>query len=330
MEAESDLAKAIERKEKGNEHFKKERYVEAIECYNLALERCPKGHASKAVLLKNRAACYLKLKQYSNALSDCTQSLQVTTSDPKALYRRAQAYEGKGNLAEAFEDIKHLLAVDPKNKEANEMARKLTITIKKKQDILQSTEGIIAEMFKALRASDTPPAKLAQAVKNCAILSREGAGAEQLYEAGAVTLLVPYLESTVPEVVQHVLQTFVGLCTGHKARAHAVLQTVTLNKLSTLIAHKNTKVACSAVAMVKHVLLSVCSVDSRTLRNAESAMVVDADSVVLTPVVQMVFLLLLSKSVSSDARDHIIELLISIIPKVCSMYQRFVACINDL
>lgn len=305
----SALALAMQCKEDGNSHFKNESYLEAIECYNRALKKCPKGHVCRAVFLKNKAACHLKLKNYSSALSDCTQSLQITPNDPKALYRRAQAYEGNGSLTDAFNDLKHLLAIDPKNKEANELARKLTATIKKHQDILQSTKGIVGEMFRALGDPNTPQSKVIMAVKNCAILSREHAGSDQLYEAGAINLLLPFLDSTNPEVIQHVLQTFVGLCMGHKARAHVVLQTVSLKKLSALICHKHSDVACSAVAVVKQAILSVCSENVNVPKNAE-------DTVVLTPVIQMIFILLLNQSVCTDARDHIIELLISSIPKV--------------
>ena len=312
----SVLAEATKYKEDGNTHFKNQRYVEAVKSYNKALEEFSQHHQFVAVVLKNRAACYLKLKDFLAALSDCTQSLQITPNDPKALYRRAQAYEGDGSLTEAFSDLKLLISIDPKNKEANALAQKLTITIKKHQDILHSTQGMVEEMFRALKNPNTPQAKVVMAVKNCAILSREQAGSDRLYEAGAVNLLLPLLDSTVAEIIQHVLQTFVGLCMGHKARAHALLQTVSLDKLSTLICHKNLEVACSAVAVVKQAILAVCNEDSRVPKNAGSALVVNADAVVLTPAIQMIFLLLLSQSVCSDTRDHIMELLISTI-KVC-------------
>ncbi len=313
---EGDLTKALESKEEGNEYFKNGRYVEAIECYSQALKLCPEGSADAAIFLKNRAACYLKLKDYSAALSDCTACLQLSPGDSKALYRRAQGHEGRGNMVDALHDIKQLLTLEPKNKQANDMAHRLTMTIKKKQDVLQSTEGIVGEMLGALRSPDTTTARVTQAVKNCVIVSREAAGAEQLYRAGVIPVLVPLLDSATLEIVQHVLQTYVGLCMGHKARAHAILQTVTLNKISSLVSHRQSSVACSAVALVKHMLMAICLPDTKPARNAESADLVSADGAVITPLVQMMLLLLLSTSVSSDARDHMMEIIISISPKV--------------
>ena len=215
--------KAMLSKEAGNSHFKNKEYVLALKCYTQALQDCPQGHESKAVFLKNRAACYLKLEKYPSALTDCTEALLIKPHDPKTLYRRSLAFEGTGNLTDAFNDLKFLLTIEPKNKEALELARKLTTTIKKQQEVLQSTDGIIKEMFEALADPKLPEAKVIMAAKNCAILSHERAGAERIYQAGGVAILLPLLELGLPEVSHYVLETFAGLCTGHKARAYVVI-----------------------------------------------------------------------------------------------------------
>lgn len=38
-----------------------------------------------------RALCYLNLKQYKEAVQDCTEALRLDPTNVKALYRRAQA-----------------------------------------------------------------------------------------------------------------------------------------------------------------------------------------------------------------------------------------------
>ena len=316
MDSETMLARAMQHKEAGNSHFKHGQYPDAIECYSQALTVCPQDHDCRAIFLKNRAACYLKLKQFSSALSDCTQSLNITPNDVKTLYRRASSYEGSGYLTDAFADLKLLLSIEPQNRDVVELARRVTTAIKKQHDILQSTDGIIKEMFQALSDPGVSQTKATMAAKNCAILSQERAGAEKIYQAGGVAVLLPLLDTGSPEVVRHVLQTFVGLCTGHKARAHAVIQRISLEKLSMLISHEKSEVSCSAVAVVKQAILSVSSDDTVTPRGAESAMVVTADTAVIIPVVQMVFILLLNRSITSETRDHIMEMLMATIPKV--------------
>ncbi len=306
---ETDLVQAMKSKETGNVHFNNQEYLEAIKCYSRALQECPEGNKCRAVFLKNRAACHLKLQQYSSTLSDCSQALQINPDDAKSLYRRALAYEASGNLTDAFTDLKYLLKIEPRNKEGTELAQKLMTVMKKQHDTLQSTEGIIKEMFQALQEPNLPQAKVAAAAKNCAILSHEDAGAEKLHQAGALKLLAPFLQSGSVEVVHHVLQTFAGMCTGHKARAYAVLQGVTLEKLSSLIRHKSSQVSCSAVAVIKQVLISASSPDGET----ES---MDADTALMAQSVQAVLELLLNDMVSSSARDQIMEMFISTIPKV--------------
>lgn len=301
------IDQAVSCKEAGNEHFKRKEYEDAVKCYTSALSQCPQDHEYRVVFLKNRAACYLKIQQYSLALSDCTQVLAIAPNDVKALYRRAMAYQAAGNLTDAFTDIKLLLSVDPRNKEATELARNLTIAIKKRHDTLQSTEGMIKEVFEALLNPDVPKAKLVLAAKNCAILSQESAGAEKLYQAEALDILLPYVDSELPEVVRHILGAYAGLCVDHKERAQLVLKKFTPEKFSSLIAHKCSEVSCNAIAVIKQILVSISS------ENAES-------STETSSLVDVVFSLLLDHSVTSSARDYIMEMLISTIPKVITLF----------
>lgn len=316
MSFEATLAEAMTSKEAGNVHFKNCQYLEAVKCYSHALAKCPQGEESRAVFLKNRAACYLKLERYSCASDDCTQALQVSPNDIKALYRRALAYEASGNLTAAFKDVKYLLSIEPQNKEAVELARKLTTIMKKHHEILQSSEGMINEMVQALKDPTLSPSKLVMAAKNCAILSQEQPVAEKLYEAGVVDLLLPLLDSKCVEVIHHVLQTFVGLCMGQKARAYAVIQKISIEKISTLICHDSLEVSCSVVAVIKQVLLSISDEDTVSPKSSDSAVVVAADTGIINPIMQMVFPLLLGKVVTTTARDRIMEMLMSTIAKV--------------
>lgn len=310
MNSEVVLSQAMSSKEKGNKHFKNQQYLEAVECYSRALSECPQDHEFRVVFLKNRAACFLKLNQLSSALDDCTQALQMNPNDVKSRYRRAIAYQAAGNLTSAFSDVKILLSIDPRNKEATELARKLTTTMKKQHEILQSTEGMIKEMFQALSDPKLPNSKVILAAKNCAILSQEHPGAEKLYQMGAMDVLLPLLDFGSTEVTHHVLQTFAGLCIGHKARACAVIQSISLERLSTLVSHESSEVSCSSVAVIKQALLS-CANETPSDASAPAL-----DTAVIAPLMQMVFTLLLDRVVTSATRDHIMEMFISTITKV--------------
>ena len=59
-------------KDEGNQHFKDGRLEEAISCYTQALRLTDLGDGDKAVIYKNRAACYLKQENYTGALEDAS------------------------------------------------------------------------------------------------------------------------------------------------------------------------------------------------------------------------------------------------------------------
>ena len=144
-------------KERGNACFKKGNYKEAVELYTNALKICATEDKDMIVALyKNRAACWLKLKRHEDAISDCKAAIQLAPSDVKALYRLAQALEGKKLYSEAMKHIKHLLSIDPKNREAIDFAQKLIVLVNQHTEKSQSTDYLVNEMFQALENDETP------------------------------------------------------------------------------------------------------------------------------------------------------------------------------
>lgn len=57
-----------------------------------------------------------------------------------------------------------------------------------------------------------------QAAQNLVVLSREDAGAEQIFRNDGVKLIQKLLQSKQEDVVLSALRTLVGLCTGHQSR----------------------------------------------------------------------------------------------------------------
>lgn len=88
-----ELIECEKLKEQGNEAFKNEKWDEAAKHYTKAINSVKGEPKELAVYYKNRAAAYLKLEKYQQALEDCDRSLEVCPNDPKALFRRCQALE---------------------------------------------------------------------------------------------------------------------------------------------------------------------------------------------------------------------------------------------
>ena len=107
----------LELKRRGNRAFKAAEFREAQAAYSEALAGCAAGdNAERSTLLTNRAACAIKLCDWSAAINDCTAALSVSAVTPdsktKALFRRATAFLESGDSAGARRDLEQLSASD--------------------------------------------------------------------------------------------------------------------------------------------------------------------------------------------------------------------------
>ncbi|XP_003742755.1 mitochondrial import receptor subunit TOM70 [Galendromus occidentalis] len=92
-------------KNKGNNLFKVRKYKEAIECYSEAIKVCPIDKVDMlSTFYQNRAAAYENLNMVDNVLQDCTKAIELNNKYSKAYFRRAKAFEEKGELQKCVED----------------------------------------------------------------------------------------------------------------------------------------------------------------------------------------------------------------------------------
>ncbi|KFO12444.1 Mitochondrial import receptor subunit TOM34, partial [Balearica regulorum gibbericeps] len=107
-------------KEEGNELVKKGNHKKAVEKYSESLKL-----NQECATYTNRALCYLNLKQYKEAVQDCTEALRLDPTNVKALYRRAQALKELKDYKSSIADIKSLLKIEPKNTAALRLLQEL-------------------------------------------------------------------------------------------------------------------------------------------------------------------------------------------------------------
>jgi len=120
---------AVMLKNEGNQHIKNEKFTEALEVYNRAIENL-KPHAGDDVrqlriqLLSNAALCHLKQKHFGKARDTCDEALKIDAKCIKATFRRGQALEGLDNLSEAVAELKRAVELSPEDKIiGNELTR---------------------------------------------------------------------------------------------------------------------------------------------------------------------------------------------------------------
>ena len=309
-------------KERGNDHYKNKDYVEAAICYTKALELSSKDGATldRSIYYKNRAACYLKLSKYEEAEQDCLSALKITPNDSKSLYRYAQALEGAGKEAESLIQLKKLLAVDSGNREANEMARRLVASLKKTADRFQSTENVLTDMYQCLSDPQSGgEEKKIQAAKNLAILAHQEGGADKIYRSGGVAKLIPHLKDKSPELVNHVLQVFVGMVTKNRERSIAIFEQVTPDRLAFHVGSPHPNISSSAVGILKEIVVSLAP----PLKVDEDDSDPSPLSPLILPIVQLMFISLLKQDLSGHARDCVLEFFVKTISLV-NMNQLYV------
>ena len=144
----------------------------------------------KAIYFKNRAACFLKMERFEDAVDDCTKSLELVPNDPKALFRRCQAYEALNKVDSAYADAKEVHNLDPKNKALEPILLRLFKAVQAKLEEVSQTANKVKNMFELVFNLEAETEKREKGADNLIVLAREKAGAELLYKEGVVAKIV--------------------------------------------------------------------------------------------------------------------------------------------
>ncbi|KAJ8399273.1 hypothetical protein AAFF_G00413110 [Aldrovandia affinis] len=141
----------------GNNYFKTQNWLAANKKYSKALrylEVCgdvvDDEEAQKKLELialsciLNIAACKLKMQLWQDAIDSCNEALELNQANTKALYRRAQAWQGMKDYSNALLDLKKAQEITPEDKAiGNEMLR-----VKQKvKDEKEKEKRTYAKMF---------------------------------------------------------------------------------------------------------------------------------------------------------------------------------------
>uniref|UniRef100_A0A8C9TNJ6 Unc-45 myosin chaperone A n=1 Tax=Scleropages formosus TaxID=113540 RepID=A0A8C9TNJ6_SCLFO len=289
-------------REEGNSLFKSGDLQGALCRYTQAL-KLSDSPSERGVLYRNRAACHLKLEDYTKAEADASKALDADPSDVKARFRRAQALQKLGKLDQAFLDTQRCAQLEPKNKAFQELLRQLGTQIQQK---LSSTDARVQQMFTLLLDPSSQPSdrqKVTEAAQNLVVLSREEAGAEQIFCNDGVKLLHKLLESKQEEVMLSALRTLVGLCTGHQSRV----------RLFSMI-HVYSRLACRACIGTALVVHCGSSLSLQTMDVRRTALLL-TPSRELRAMLRHLLDMLPAPTVSGPGRDSAINLLVKQVPR---------------
>ncbi|XP_023336334.1 protein unc-45 homolog B [Eurytemora carolleeae] len=219
-----ELTDPVLLKEAGNEAYKKENLDEALACYTKGLE-ISSADLDKAVLLKNRAAVYLKTKNYEQVVKDCSAALEISTNDPKALFRRSQAQEALGNIEQAYADAKLVHKIDPKTPGMEAILLRLHSQVQSKINTMSTTKNKVETMSNLVFDVEADTEKREKAADNMIVLSKENAGAECVYNQDVVPKIVKIMKVEKNQKIRLSLVRVLGFLAKSKMeRAKAILK----------------------------------------------------------------------------------------------------------
>uniref|UniRef100_A0A672G7T8 UNC-45/Cro1/She4 central domain-containing protein n=1 Tax=Salarias fasciatus TaxID=181472 RepID=A0A672G7T8_SALFA len=297
-------------REEGNSLFKAGDIEGAVCCYTKAL-KLSDTQAERAVLHRNRSACYLKLEEYSKAEADASKALDTDPGDVKARFRRAQAFQKQNRLDQAFLDAQRCAQLEPNNKAFQDLLRQLGAQIQQKSAQLNSTDARVQQMFSLLLDSSAKDSDRQKAAQNLVVLSRDEAGAEQIFRNDGVKLLQKLLQSKLEDVVLSALRTLVGLCTGHQSRVsndiHAVLG---MEQLCAVMGAGASTVCLAACHLLQVMFEALTEGMKREIRGKDEAILPGLRSM-LRHLLEM----LPAANVSGAGRDGAINLLVKQVPR---------------
>ncbi|KAB1265156.1 Protein unc-45-like protein B [Camelus dromedarius] len=304
---------AAQLKEEGNRHFQLQDYKAATKSYSQAL-KLTKDKALLATLYRNRAACGLKTENYVQAASDASRAIDINSSDIKALYRRCQALEHLGKLDQAFKDVQRCATLEPRNQNFQETLRRLNTSIQEKLRVQFSTDSRVQKMFEILLDGNSEADKLEKAANNLIVLGREEAGAERIFQNNGVALLLQLVDTKKPELVLAAVRTLSGMCSGHRARATAILHAVRIDRICSLMAVENQEMSLAVCNLLQAIIDALSGEDKQEHRRKEEALVLDTKKD-LKQITNHLLDMLVSKKVSGQGRDQALNLLNKNVPR---------------
>nr|XP_012644406.1 protein unc-45 homolog B [Microcebus murinus] len=306
-------AEAVQLKEEGNQHFQRQDYKAAMKSYSQAL-KLTKDKALLATLYRNRAACGLKTESYVQAASDASRAIDINSSDIKALYRRCQALEHLGKLDQAFKDVQRCATLEPRNQNFQETLRRLNTSIQEKLRVQFSTDSRVQKMFEILLDENSDADKREKAANNLIVLGREESGAEKIFQGNGVALLLQLLDTNRLELMLAAVRTLSGMCSGHRARATAILHAVRIDRICSLMSGENEELSLAVCNLLQAVIDSLSGEDKREHRGKEEALVLDTKKD-LKQITSHLLDMLVSKKVSGQGRDQALNLLNKNVPR---------------
>ncbi|XP_046608289.1 protein unc-45 homolog B [Neodiprion virginianus] len=296
-------------KEKGNEAFKNGEWKEAENCYSNAISLAEQCSSEKSICHKNRAAVYLKQKEYPKAIQDCDKALEICPNDPKALFRRCQALDAMERYEEAYRDARNLVTVDPSNKTIQPILARLHEIVQERLRVNSQINTKVSQMFNLAFDLKTDTKNRETSMNNLLVLAREKAGAEVMFNEGVVKKIHTLLKvEKNDEINLACVRIIAELCKDNVDRTKAVLQDVGIPWFLDIINSRKEERVNAAQHCMQVVLNSFSGMDNKPDTKPNKELCEKYKKEIDTLLTCLVYSIT-NRTITGLARDAIIELI---------------------
>ncbi|CAG4933329.1 unnamed protein product [Colias eurytheme] len=251
-------------KNKGNEAFKTENYEQALSLYTKAINIAERDTRDMATYLKNRAAAYLKLKEYEKAIKDCDDALQIIPEDPKALFRRAQALENLERFEEAYRDAKIIFTVDPTNKAIQPVLGRLHAIVQERARNAAQTSNKVEQMFKLAFNIGEDKEKREKAISNLLVLCKEGDAADMMLKNGIIQKIQQLVKNEKKsEIYVNAIRVVSQLCKRNVERTKNIIKGVGVPWFLEIIDSDKEEIVIAAQYCLQTILNTFSGMDTK-------------------------------------------------------------------
>lgn len=296
-------------KERGNDEFKNGFWDEALVWYTKAI-KCGEKHKDLPVFYKNRAATYLKLEKYSNALDDCSKSLEGCPNDPKALFRRFQSLEGLERFEEAYRDLRAIHTQDPNNKIIKPHLERMHAIVQERARQRAQTSNKVTQMFQIAFDLAAAKEKREQAMNNIVVLARETAGAEIMMKEGLVHQIGKLLKvEKNNDIITNAIRAIDTVCTKSEDRTKTVIKELGIPWFLQILDSNIEERVSAAQHCMQTVLNSFSGMENKDDSKPVKEMVENNKQLIDTLLTCLVYSIT-ERTITGFARDAIMELII--------------------
>jgi len=296
-------------KQEGNQAFAEGDWDKALSHYTEAIKLIDSDNADKAILYKNKAAVYLKLSDYQAAIKDCSSSLEITPNDPKALFRRCQAYEALEKYEEAYKDARQAHHYDNKNKAVAPVLQRLHNIVQDRLTKFSQTSNKVAQMMEIAYDMSSSTEKRETATGNILVLAKEKSGADLLMKESIYERISSLLKiEKNSNIIINSIRTISALCKDNEERSKVALQQLGIPWFLDLLNTHNQEQVNSAQYCCQTIINSISGLDLKEEKQADKA-ICDANRKEIETILTCLIYCSTSRTITGEARDAIIELI---------------------